>query len=84
MELITALLRDHGADVRLAARPDDPLELLARAKRELQVPVAAIGGITLHNAAQAIAAGADLLAVISDVFDDPDPGARPGALAWSL
>jgi thiamine-phosphate pyrophosphorylase len=56
-----------------------PLELLARARHELRVPVAAIGGITLANAPMAVAAGADLLAVISDVFDDPDPGARAAA-----
>lgn len=56
-----------------------PLELLTRARRELRLPVAAIGGITLDNAPQAIAAGADLLAVISDVFDDPDPGGRAAA-----
>lgn len=56
-----------------------PLELLTRARRELKLPVAAIGGITLDNAPQAIAAGADLLAVISDVFDDPDPGGRAAA-----
>ena len=36
------------------------------------VPLAAIGGITLQNAPPVIAAGADLLAVISDVFDAPD------------
>lgn len=56
-----------------------PLELLTRARRELRLPVAAIGGITLDNAPQAIAAGADLLAVISDVFDHPDPGGRAAA-----
>lgn len=56
-----------------------PLDLLARARRELKLPVAAIGGITLDNAPLAITAGADLLAVISDVFDDPDPGGRAAA-----
>jgi thiamine-phosphate pyrophosphorylase len=35
-------------------------------------PVCAIGGITLQNAPQVIAAGADLVAVISDLFDAPD------------
>jgi thiamine-phosphate pyrophosphorylase len=38
----------------------------------LDVPLCAIGGITLENAPQLIAAGADLLAVISDLFDAPD------------
>jgi thiamine-phosphate pyrophosphorylase len=41
-------------------------------RESLQVPLCAIGGITLQNAPQVIAAGADLLAVISDVFDAPD------------
>jgi thiamine-phosphate pyrophosphorylase len=48
-----------------------PLSLFGEA-RTLGVPVAAIGGITLQNASQAIEAGADLLAVISDLFDAPD------------
>lgn len=52
-----------------------PLELFARARR-LGVPLVAIGGITLHNAPQVLAAGADCLAVISDLFDAPDPAAR--------
>ena len=46
-----------------------PLGLFAH---RLGVPLAAIGGITLDNAPQLIAAGADLLAVISDLFDAPD------------
>lgn len=56
-----------------------PLELLTRARMELDCPVAGIGGITLDNAPAAVAAGADLLAVISDVFQAPDPGARCAA-----
>ena len=48
-----------------------PLSLFAQAK-SLGVPVAAIGGITLDKAPQLIAAGADLLAVITDLFDAPD------------
>ena len=49
-----------------------PLELLVRAKRELAVPLVAIGGITLANAPQLLAAGADALAVISALFDAAD------------
>lgn len=57
-----------------------PLELLGRAKRAWPgVAVCGIGGITLDNAAQAVAAGADLLAVISDVFDCDDACARTQA-----
>jgi thiamine-phosphate pyrophosphorylase len=40
------------------------------------VPLCAIGGITLENAPAVIAAGASLLAVITDVFDAPDIGVR--------
>jgi thiamine-phosphate pyrophosphorylase len=52
-----------------------PLQLFGEA-RSLGVPLAAIGGITLENAPALIAAGADLLAVISDLFDAPDIRAR--------
>lgn len=44
-----------------------PLDLFSRA-RPLGVPLVAIGGITLENAPEVIAAGADCLAVIADVF----------------
>ena len=54
-----------------------PLSLFSDAK-SLGVPLAAIGGITLQNAPQLIAAGADLLAVISDLFDAPDIRQRAG------
>lgn len=57
-----------------------PFELLTRARRELGCGVAAIGGITLDNAGGVVAAGADLVAVISDVFAAADPPAR--ALAY--
>ena len=53
-----------------------PLTLLAEARNELGLPVCAIGGITLQNAPQLIAAGADLLAIISDLFEAPDIAAR--------
>lgn len=52
-----------------------PLETLAAA-RELGRPVVAIGGITVENAGAVIAAGADRVAVISDLFDAPDIAAR--------
>jgi thiamine-phosphate pyrophosphorylase len=45
-----------------------PLSLFARARSELAVPVCAIGGITLANAGAIVAAGADMLAVVSDLF----------------
>ncbi len=62
------------------AAPRAPLTLIAQA-RTLGRPIACIGGITADNAAPLIAAGADLLAVISDVFDAPDPHARAAQFA---
>lgn len=41
----------------------------------LRLPRVAIGGITPDNARSLVDAGADLLAVISGVFDAPDPAA---------
>jgi len=46
--------------------------LLERAQREFDVPVAAIGGINAGNAGNLIDAGADLLAVVHDVFGGDD------------
>lgn len=56
--------KPHAAQV-------DP-SLLQRAKRELNVPVAAIGGITLDNAHSLIEAGADMLAVVDGLFGQAD------------
>ena len=53
-----------------------PLALFAL---ELGVPKVAIGGITLENAPQVLAAGADCVAVITDLFDAPDVAARARA-----
>jgi thiamine-phosphate pyrophosphorylase len=53
-----------------------PLALFAL---ELGVPKVAIGGITLENAPQVLAAGADCVAVITDLFDVPDVAARARA-----
>jgi len=50
-----------------------PLETVKRAKRLVKIPVFASGGITLQNAPQVLAAGADGLALISAIFSAPDP-----------
>jgi len=47
-------------------------ELLQRAQRCLSIPIIAIGGITRTNARPLIDAGADMVAVISDVFGSDD------------
>ncbi|MDP2693360.1 MAG: thiamine phosphate synthase [Gallionella sp.] len=52
----------------VSATPD----LLRQARRELAVPLVAIGGIDAQNGAQLLEAGADALAVISAVFAAPD------------
>ena len=48
------------------------VDLLSRAKSELEVPVVAIGGINRDNAAMLIEAGADALAVVSGLFSVND------------
>ncbi|MDD5057040.1 MAG: thiamine phosphate synthase [Sideroxydans sp.] len=46
--------------------------LLQAVRGELAVPIVAIGGITQHNGAALIEAGADALAVISALWNAPD------------
>ncbi len=53
----------------LAAQAE--IALLIQARR-LDLPVAAIGGITLDNAQALIGAGVDLLAVVQGLFGQPD------------
>jgi thiamine-phosphate pyrophosphorylase len=45
-----------------------PLSLLSEAKQLLKIPIVAIGGITIDNAADVIDAGADAIAVSSGLF----------------
>jgi len=58
------------------------LDLLRTARSELTLPIAAIGGITPDNGAQLVAAGADLLAVITGVFAQAD--VRAAARRYAL
>ncbi|MDD2883727.1 MAG: thiamine phosphate synthase [Dechloromonas sp.] len=53
-----------------------PVDLFFQAKSALTVPICAIGGITVANAPRLIAAGASLIAVITDLFSAPDIAAR--------
>ena len=48
------------------------LESIAEAKRRFKLPVVAIGGITTKNAPEVLGNGADMLAVMSDLFDAMD------------
>ena len=49
-----------------------PIGLLREAKRQLTLPLVAIGGVTPENAPQLIDAGADSVAVISALFTSGD------------
>lgn len=49
-----------------------PLTIFNEAKQKVSLPMVAIGGIHIDNAPQVIAAGADALAVITDIFYDDD------------
>jgi thiamine-phosphate pyrophosphorylase len=60
----------HVSSTKPGARRAEPA-LLRRAKN-LGVPVVAIGGITAANGRALVQAGADALAVITDVFDHDD------------
>ena len=70
---------DYVAFGSVFASPTKPAAVrapLALFATPLGVPLCAIGGITLQNAPQVLAAGADLLAVVTDLFDAPDVCAR--------
>ena len=60
------------------ANPDPVvgLEGVRRARALTRKPLVAIGGITRQNAAEVIAAGADSIAVISDLLPDPRKSAE--------
>lgn len=65
---------------RTKTNPDPTvgIKFIREARGMTTKPVVAIGGITLENASEAIAAGADCVAVVSDIWHAPDPGARIG------
>lgn len=47
-------------------------ELISEAKSQLDIPVCAIGGIDRSNVESVIEAGADMTALISGLFNEPD------------
>jgi thiamine-phosphate pyrophosphorylase len=68
-----------GACYPSPTKPEAPranADLFTLAKQSLSLPVVGIGGITLDNAPPLIAAGADALAVITDIFQAGDISAR--------
>jgi len=52
--------------------PRPPLDLIARARAALRVPIVAIGGIKRDNAKAVIDAGAHMIALIDGLFSAPD------------
>lgn len=60
------------------ANPDPVVgaEFIRQVRPLTDKPIVAIGGITLERAAEVVRAGADSVAVISDVLRAPDPGGR--------
>lgn len=63
---------------RTKANPDPVvgLELIREARRFTNKPIVAIGGITLERAADVMRAGADSVAVISDILAARNPASR--------
>lgn len=62
------------------AKPAD-LSLLPEAKDRFNLPVVAIGGITVDNASQLIEAGADMIAVVHNLFASSDIQSRARELS---
>jgi len=60
--------------------PQGILKITEWKKRVGNIPLVAIGGIKLEHAPEIFAAGADSIAVVSDVTQNPDPDAR--VRAW--
>jgi thiamine-phosphate pyrophosphorylase len=61
-----------GAMFPTPTKPNAPratLELLREAKSEIEIPIVAIGGITVNNAHDVIEAGVDAIAVITSLFE---------------
>ena len=61
-----------GAMFPTSTKPNAPraaLALLKEAKREIQIPIVAIGGITMNNAHNVIKTGIDAIAVITSLYE---------------
>ena len=61
-----------GAMFPTPTKPNAPratLELLREAKSEIQIPIVAIGGITMNNAHDVIKTGIDAIAVITNLYE---------------
>jgi thiamine-phosphate pyrophosphorylase len=75
-----------GAMYSTDTKPDAEyggLALLSQVRAAVDLPLVAIGGITVGRAPEVWAAGADLVAVVSAVFGAPDPAVAVGQLLRS-
>jgi len=59
------------------------LETLKQARSKVNVPICAIGGLTVENSKAVIESGADLCAVISDILGLPVPEIPARVHAWA-
>ncbi|MDM1757550.1 MULTISPECIES: thiamine phosphate synthase [Acinetobacter] len=59
------------------------LETLKQAKAKFNVPICAIGGLTVENSSEVIDAGADLCAVISDILGQSLSGVTVRTHEWA-
>lgn len=65
--------------------PPQGLERIGMWKQRIgALPLVAIGGLTVERAPAALAAGADSIAVVSDILRHPDPDARLRAWLYTL
>jgi len=63
-------------DSKMNPDPVVGTDMIREASKLTKKPVVAIGGITLDRAKEVMEAGADSVAVISDILRAPDPGKR--------
>ena len=66
----------YATTLKAMAFPPQGLPRLAEWRARVGCPLVAIGGITLHRAPLVLAAGADSVAVITDIMTSQDPEAR--------
>ena len=59
------------------------LETLKQAKKKFNVPICAIGGLTVENSSEVIDAGADLCAVISEILGQSLSGVTVRTHEWA-
>jgi len=64
-----------GSFFNSPTKPDSniiPLNILEEAKKEINIPICAIGGINATNVDVIISKGADMVAIISDIWSNSD------------